>query len=44
MSNWIFNNTSLQDEGDSDDSTTIVSDPTDVVAILNALQNQGLLD
>ena len=44
MSNWIFNNTNLQDEGDSDDSTTIVSDPTDVVGILRALQDQGLLD
>jgi hypothetical protein len=41
MSNWIFNNTNLQDEGDS---TTIVSDPTDVVAILRALQEQGLSD
>lgn len=45
MSNWIFNNTSLQDvnEGDSDEPTTIVSDPTDVVNILLAAQELGLL-
>lgn len=45
MSNWIFNNTSLQDgnEGDSDEPTTIVSDPTDVVNILLAAKELGLL-
>ncbi len=46
MSNWIFNNTSLQDgnEGDSDDKPVVVSDPTDVVAILRQLQSEGLSD
>ena len=44
MSNWIFNNANLQDEGESDDSTVIVSDPLDVVSILQALQQQGLSD
>lgn len=44
MSNWIFNNANLQDEGESDDSTVIVSDPLDVVKILQLLQQQGLSD
>jgi len=44
MTNWLFNNTNLQDENNQNEDISIVSDPNDVVELLRILQVQGLGD